>query len=137
MLSDPKIAADHEPAARPKVMRRPAHFSQRATVDPVAEIPTTPPAATPPVIRLPVIANHAPARLAWQEDGKFGFWLIVLIALANLALAVGLPGERAPLPAASRPLADAMRPASARPAPLPGRITIYSEPTTLHGDRGF
>ncbi len=114
-----------EPAIRPKVMRRPAHFAGGETLaagaDSAAEtanIPTIPTLYTPP------------ARY-WQEDARFGLALVLLVVVINALLILCLPlaGKGARMPGATFASAEPNAPvASEAPA---GLVTIYTQPGGL------
>lgn len=129
MQPDPANLAPAEASARPKVLRRPAHFSQKPglTLPAVEETPKITPLANAP--RLPVLA--APAALPWQEDGRFGAWMLAILVLGNLALAVLLahllPAEPLQAPEPSLTVrSNATLPAASAPAGASG-VTIYSD----------
>lgn len=112
-------AAAGDPSIRPKVLRRPAHFSGTPTHDPSAEtFPITPPATA---------ANPQAAALAWQDDGRFGLVLFALIASINIALILWLPhlhrARISPAPETFQP--GVLREKSTEPS---APITFYAPP---------
>lgn len=75
--------AGNELAVRPKVLRRPAHFSAQS----LAEAPE------PVLISLQhthAEQKHTPAFRAWQDDGKFAITLLALVIVVNLVVSTWL-----------------------------------------------
>jgi hypothetical protein len=142
MATDPifaqptRTAGADEPAARPKVLRRPSQFSH---------VPATP-AEAPPEQQLPALlpnARPAPAATVshgWQEDSRFGLLLIAVLVVVNGALALLLPLLPAPdfhsEPNTLQQNTQATMPSShAKATKEP--ITIYAEPRTRTRDDGM
>ncbi|MFM9889685.1 MAG: hypothetical protein ACKVOE_03435 [Rickettsiales bacterium] len=114
---------DDQAAVRPKVMRRPAQFSQ----------PTPPVVAETQLAALPVVSEPSLARLPrtypWQDDGRFGLALVAILVVVNLALLLWLP-HLLPQPIATatrNPLVMLGQAAAPTPAPLP--VTLYAQPS--------
>lgn len=88
-----------EGAARPKVMRRPAHFAgsapETSNVVPMAVMRVEPliPETTPALI--PAVTH------SWQDDGRFGIALIALLLLINSTAILWLSTKPQITPAAS------------------------------------
>lgn len=117
---------DAEMTARPKVLRRPSQFST----------PVNTPAAQPVNLPVPVLqSTEQPAGIRsspWQEDGRFGLALVLILLVVNLALMLWLPHLRQP-PAATDFSALA---APTEQATLTRRtetqpVTLYSQPSRL------
>lgn len=78
-----------ENVARPKVLRRPAQFSQPAT-------PAHPKLQPPIDIRLDAPARDTPTAAApiaqrnWQDDGRFAVALLAIIIMVNVIVGVWL-----------------------------------------------
>lgn len=120
-----------ETAARPKVLRRPTQFSHKAAPPPAPAISLPPLPAAPPAARpatLPTVIGTS-----WQEDGRFGALLILIVLLVNVLLAFTLPylGHPVQVEAASKVTlsnSNAM-PSAVSSGTTP--ITVYSEPKAL------
>jgi hypothetical protein len=82
----------NELAVRPKVLRRPAHFSAR----PLIEAPTP---ALIPLQHTYTEQKLTPAFRAWQDDGKFAITLLALVIVVNLVVSAWLSAI-SPSPAA-------------------------------------
>ena len=77
-------AAGGELMVRPKVLRRPAHFGARSTIE----------SPTPILIPLQQEQHPAekpePAFRAWQDDGKFAITLLAFIIVVNVVVSAWL-----------------------------------------------
>ena len=124
----PAFTDPAEPAARPKVMRRPSHFSSNAPAPSLLEDRAD---HSPNLAELPAlpVAVAAPPLKAWQDDIRFGMVMVTLVTLANLALMLWLPHiqhlptakNAAPIPHAS--MAATVQPDNAITPP----VTLYTK----------
>lgn len=117
-----------ELSARPKVMRRPAHFSA-----PQPEAPVTQPTRAMPLrqqladellikdIALPPVAATAPAR-HWQDDARFGVVLLATVLMVNLILSLWLPHLK---PVSTPAARDVMAPLSQPGAKQSDGLNFY------------
>lgn len=118
-----------EAGNRPKVLRRPAQFSRKSA--PVVAVPDT----TPLVVSTPRVAKQAPVSTAtaWQEDGRFGVMLIVVVALINLLLSLLLPLIGKPQHAGNTLRTTTINSNASMPSAMstgqPSGVTVYSDPT--------
>ncbi len=124
-----------EPLVRPKVMRRPAHFSATTvakTPAPSAPAPARPRdtasenenlAASPAA----PAASTSPAQKPWQDDIRFGIALLSILVLVNFALIMWLPHMRTPS-AQGTTQTVVTTPAAQAPKPLEAPLTFYSKP---------
>lgn len=72
-----------ELAVRPKVLRRPAHFSG---TNPLHEI------ISPEPVSIPLFPPKAEfSTTSWQDDGRFGLVLLAIVAIINISLMLWLP----------------------------------------------
>ncbi len=119
-LKAPSVAAPPaDGVARPKVMRRPAHFSDAAPATNVQ------PFSAPELIAR---EKPAPVSKSWQDDGRFAVALLAIVILTNLAVMAWLnhigphtkAGTSAPVLAAAPPKENA--------APTLGDITVFAQP---------
>ena len=95
--STPPLAANGNPVARPKTMRRPAHFSHSehplapATVNLALVAPT----ATPQRVGTD---KTAPTTRPWQDDGRFAVILLALVIAVNVVVIAWLGAVHPPAP---------------------------------------
>lgn len=118
--------APAEANARPKVLRRPAHFSgsPALSLPPVEDIPKI----IVPTAKLPVPA--APAPPLWQEDGRFGAWMVLILIVANLGVALLLAQLVPATQQQSEPsltVRNSTTLQSPTRASLPSGVTLYFE----------
>lgn len=125
----PATHAATDLSVRPKVLRRPAHFSgSTASVEIMRDTaPITPPSTA---------QATAPTPLAWQDDGRFGLVMFVLIASINIGLILWLPQlhrARAPSPPEPVQLTATIEPSTGKnPA-----VTFYAHPDEKSGRTPF
>ena len=69
--------------SRPKIMRRPATFSSTAHSNPLPF----------ELLKIsPIVEHVASSHLRpWQDDGRFGMTLLVIVVVINLVLALAIP----------------------------------------------
>lgn len=106
-------------AARPKIMRRPAHFSGPPTQD----TPTPPPTTPAKAASAPITVGMRP----WQEDGRFGLALVVILLMVNLGLMLWLPRlqpRATPVDSVAMPVII-----GSKSDALPSAVTLYSQPS--------
>lgn len=129
------FTSDTEQPVRPKVMRRPSHFSQKGpalTNEPAFltekhddALDLSQPPASVPMLAL------TPAAKAWQDDARFGAVMLAVVVIVNVALMLWLPHIR-PIP---NKLPDALVTSeTAVPTVQPDEplspVTLYTKPVT-------
>ena len=142
----------HSPAlpgdtgARPKVLRRPQHFSRRPGAMEI-DLAAAPASAS----NEPEALSQSPDRRAgttsisarrddshWQEDSRFGMALIFGVVFVNLVLVLLLPLMQRPQ-AARMPATTLLGGTAAMPSPTAhggeSDITVYSESTDRNRER--
>ena len=112
-----------EALARPKVMRRPAHFSTA----PDAPSPRAQPVDDERITTLPapVSAPTVSSRI-WQDDARFGTVMLLIVVLVNMGLMVWLPHIRVPVASHNATIEQAA-PITQDAAPVTG-VTLYTKP---------
>lgn len=85
----------NELAVRPKVLRRPAHFSAQSLIE-------TPEPVLVPLQYTHDEPKHSPTLRAWQDDGKFAITLLALVIVVNLIVSAWLSAI-SPISATTKP----------------------------------
>jgi len=127
-------STSQEPAtpARPKVMRRPAHFSDIRPAPSVAPAIVLPAATTIDENENLSASAPLPAAVAlppskpWQDDVRFGIAMLTIVVLVNVALMLWLPNMRP----TNIPAADVKNEATAGAVTTPPdhSLTFYTKP---------
>ena len=134
LVSDNTPSAETEPLARPKVMRRPTHFSNAPSAPsiPIPKLPTEVEASAP----LP--AASLPVRMAWQDDARFGLVMLVIVVLVNIGIMLWLPHIHTVLPTrgAAPTEGQAVFPAEIRSHGDDAAVTLYTKPAPVAHDEG-
>ena len=83
----------NEPAARPKVMRRPTQFFtlDEAVLQPLPLVHSEESVNLTATPTLPTSLTTRQNALAWQEDARFGVVMLTLVVAINIALMLWLP----------------------------------------------
>lgn len=122
----PASAGSHTPEAlaRPKVMRRPAHF---------AHAPVTAPQATTIISDFPSLtsdgspqAGTAATARAWQDDGRFAIVLLAVVVFTNLAMIAWL-GHIRPTAQKGPHIVQDTRMENGTPPSGPSNVAIYTD----------
>jgi hypothetical protein len=123
--------------ARPKVMRRPSHFSSIPESTPTLPKPRELPGfrrmskfeSLEASLALPVPVTAVSQN--WQEDLRFGVVMLAIVLLVNVGLMVGLPYIHRSTPV--MPSADHL---SLLPVPASeGNVTLYSKLPVYDGTK--
>ncbi len=114
---------------RPKVMRRPAQFTDTRPKTVAPSIVLPPSAETEEnenlAISVPITANTAPATKTWQDDVRFGIVMLTIVVLVNLALMAWLPQMRPVAVPAAEPKQEASGTVT---TPPDQSLTFYAKP---------
>ena len=125
-----------EQPARPKVMRRPTHFSSK-TAAPDAKPNLTlsvPQEPTPDLAATTLPATVLPSRAVWQDDARFGAVMLAVVLFTNIALILWLPHVHR---VANPPVALVAHESSApsiQPDNTPHTVTLYTSETAPESD---
>jgi len=120
------VAAEVTPASpevtnRPKVMRRPANFSAATASRPMPFEPL-------PADLLPTPPTHAAAR-SWQDDGRFGLAMLVVVMMVNLLLTLAFSSPQAAKEVETTIIQSSGDPrAHATTVTESSPVTIYAQP---------
>lgn len=132
-------APEKDAVARPKVMRRPSQFSATQATAAAPEIQPQRSSAKPqesnederlPILAPPVAPVSLAARPCWQDDLRFGIFMVSVVVAVNILLMLGLPKIRhAPAITATQESTLApLTPGGLNSPTTEQAITIYTSP---------
>ena len=124
-----------EPPVRPKVMRRPSHFSSKDAPAPhtpafLSEKHDSTPDLSQPAPSMPVVP-YTPTAKAWQDDARFGAVMLAVVVLVNVGLMLWLPHIR-PTPSVVQGalITREIENETVQPDVPASPVTLYTKPVT-------